>query len=474
MDAVDLCYLPLADVAELLRERAVSPVEVARAVLARAEHFQPTLNAFIHLDGDALLAGARQAEEVLARGPARGPLQGVPVSLKDLFDVAGQPTTAGSRIQAGQRPARDATIWARLRAAGALLIGKTNLHEFAYGATTVNPHYGPVRNPWRADRVAGGSSGGSAAAVAAGVGYASIGSDTGGSIRCPAALTGVTGLKPTYGRVSRAGAFPLSWALDHVGPLARTAYDCALVLDTIAGTDPADPTTLGVEAPRTAEALRLAGTDLRGIRVGVLLGHRAAVVDPDVGGAFDRAVAELATLGAEVREVELPEERAALDAGLVVLLAEAAALHLPSLRERPGEYGLDVRAQLELGALVPAVDYIDAQRARRVLVRRLLERLAAVDVAVGPAVPLGAPPLEATTIRMGDRDADPTAVLLRLTRVFDVTGQPAVSVPCGFTAEGLPVGLQIVAQPWQESLALRVAHVYQQATDWHKRRPPGD
>src|SRR5919204_1112030 len=376
MDAADLCHLPLADVARLLRARAVSPVEVAEAVLARAERLQPALNAFIRIDGEALLLGARQAEEQLDRGDARGPLHGVPISLKDLFDVAGQPTTAGSRILDDHRPSRDATVWARLRGAGALLIGKANLHEFAYGATTVNPHYGATRNPWDTGRIAGGSSGGSAAAVAAGIGYGSLGSDTGGSIRNPAALCGVTGLKPTYGRVSRAGVFPLSWAQDHVGPLARTAYDCALLLDVLAGPDPADPTTLGVEPPRAVEALETARGDLRGMRAGVLADHRANVADPDVGAVFDRAAAELAALGAEVRDVGLPEEPAALDAGLLILMAEAAAVHLPWLRQRPGDYGPDVRARLEAGALVPAVDYIDAPRAPPAPVPRIPERLA--------------------------------------------------------------------------------------------------
>jgi aspartyl-tRNA(Asn)/glutamyl-tRNA(Gln) amidotransferase subunit A len=475
MDAVDLCYLPLADVARLLRTGAVSPVEVAEAVLARVERLQPILNAFIRVDGEAMLAGARRAEQQLDRGDdARGPLHGVPISLKDLFDVAGQPTTAGSRILAEHRAGPDATVWARLRTAGALLIGKTNLHEFAYGATTVNPLYGATRNPWHTERIAGGSSGGSAAAVAAGLGYGSLGSDTGGSIRCPAALAGVTGLKPTYGRVPRTGVFPLSWAQDHVGPLARTAYDCAVLLDAIAGPDPADPTTLGIEPPRAAEALEAVRGDLRGVRAGVVAGHRASVADPEVGAAFDRAVGELAELGAEIREIELPEESAALDAGLLILLAEAAAVHLPWLRERPGDYGPDVRARLEAGALVSAVDYIDAQRARKRLVPLLLERMAGVDVLLGPTVPVGAPPIEATTIRLGQQDVEPRTVLLRLTRLFDVTGQPVVSVPCGFTAEGLPLGLQIAGQPWQEARVLGVAHAYQQATDWHRRRPPID
>ncbi len=474
MDAIELCYRPLVEVADLVRSRAVSPVELARHTLERAERLQPSLNAFIRLDGDALLAAARTAEAEIARGTYRGPLHGIPISLKDLFDVAGQPTTAGSKTLAGHRPARDAAAWARLKAAGALLLGKTNLHEFAYGATSANPHFRPVRNPWDPTRVPGGSSGGSAAAVSAGVGYASLGSDTGGSIRCPAALCGVTGIKPTYGRVSRAGAFPLSWAQDHVGPLARTAWDCAVVLDAIAGPDPADPTTLGVEPPAAAQALHPQDHRLRGVTAAVLTAHRDAALDAGVRTAFDRAVEQLAHLGLEVRQIDLPEERELQDAAVLILVAEAAAVHLARLRAAPEHYGADVRARLEAGALVPAVDYIDAQRARRALVPRLLARLAEVDVLLGPTVPIAAPSVETTAIRMGERDVDPRTVLLHLTRLFDVTGQPAASVPCGFTADGLPVGLQIAGHPWQEALVLRVAHAYQQVTEWHRHRPPVD
>jgi aspartyl-tRNA(Asn)/glutamyl-tRNA(Gln) amidotransferase subunit A len=396
------------------------------------------------------------------------------VSLKDLFDVAGQPTRAGGVALPVTPAATDAAVWRRLKRAGALLLGKTNMHEYAYGATTINRHTGDAHNPWALDRVPGGSSGGGASAVAAGLGYASIGSDTGGSIRCPAALTNVTGLKPTYGRVSRAGAFPLSWAQDHVGPLTRTVMDSALVLDAIGGSDSADSTTLGVPRTRLADGLRAAVPDLRGRRIGLLVQHRALVLEHDVGMAFDRAVDDLRALGAEVVDVEMPEEQALLDAGVVILTAEATAVHLPYLREQPESYGADVRGRLERGALVPAVDYIDAQRARGKLTAAVLERFATLDAVVGPAVPIAAPPIGATTIRMGNRDVDPRTVLLRATRVFDVTGQPALSVPCGFTADGLPVGLQVVAAPWREDVVLHVAHVYQQQTRWHTRRPPLD
>lgn len=464
--SAELTQLSLAQAAELVRTRAISPVEVARAVLDRATESQSTLNAFIHLESEGLLEAARTAEREITGGAYRGPLHGLPLTLKDLFDVRGLPTTAGSGFRTDAIAARDCTAWARLRDAGALLLGKTNLHEFAFGATSENPHHGPVRNPRQTDRTPGGSSGGSAAAVAVGAGYASLGSDTGGSIRAPAALCGVVGLKPTYGRVSRTGVFPLSWAQDHAGPITRTAMDCALVLDAIAGPDAADPSSLGVPPSAAAAALRAGGDRLEGVRVGVLTNHRERVVDPAVGRAFDQAVRTLGDLGAAIGEISLPEEEEAIAVGSLILYAEAAAVHLPWLRERPDDYGADVRGRLTTGALIPAVDYIAALRARPRLTQRIIARMADVDVIVGPTVPVGAPPIGATTLRVANSEVDPRSVLLRFTRLYDVTGQPAVSVPCGRTDEGLPIGLQVGGHPWQEATILRVAHCYERAASW--------
>lgn len=441
--------------------------------LARAEALQPRLNVLLHLDAEAVRTAARGADERLRRGEPIGPLHGIPVTLKDLVDVAGVPTTAGSGFLR-DLPGQDATVWSRLQAAGAVLLGKAHLHEIAYGSTGINPHHGTSRNPWHMGRITGGSSGGSAAGVASGVGTASIGSDTGGSIRCPAALCGVTGLKPTYGRVSRAGVFPLSYAQDHVGPMTRTALDAALVLDAVGGPDPRDRTTLGVQPARATETVLAQAADLSGVRVGVLLQHRAAVVQDEVGRLFDAAVEQLRSLGAAVAEVDLPEEAHVLDVGVLMLQAEAASVHLPWLRERPEAYGADVRSRLESGSLISAVDYLDAQRARKKLVARVLERFASFDVVVGPTVPVAAPPVEAATAGIGSLAVDPRTVLLRLTRLYNVTGQPAVSIPCGFTADGLPVGVQLAAAPWQEGRLLAIAHAYQLTTDWHQRRPPLD
>lgn len=469
----DLAFLSLAEVSARLRRRAVSCVEVTETALRRAETLQPRLNPFIRITGgQQLLDAARRADR---RGQAEdaSPLLGIPLTLKDLIDVEGQPTTAGGVIpDLVQRPTTsDAPVWARLKNAGALLLGKTNLHEFAYGATTVNPHYGPAHNPWNMERIAGGSSGGSAVALAAGIGYASLGSDTGGSIRSPAALCGVTGLKPTYGRVPLTGVFPLSESQDHVGPMARSALDCAMVLDAISGADSSDRATRGVAPARTAEAVRAAPPSLRGMRLGVLAGHRSLVCDPGLLRVFDAAVDTLRVLGAAVDELEMPEEQEALDAGLTVLTAEATALHLRWLRAMPDLYGAEVRARLEGGIGLLATDYLVAQQARRSLTGRILGRMSAYDAVLGPTVPIVAPPIEASSIYYRERDVDPRTVLLRLTRLFDVTGQPAVSVPCGFSEDGLPVGLQVASHPWREDVALCIAHVYQQATDWHRRRP---
>ena len=474
MSATDLCDLTLVDVAARIEARAVSALEVAQSVLERVERLQPRLNAFIRVESEALLASARCADEERARGVRRGPLHGVPISVKDLFAVAGQPATAGSRILADYRPDRDATAWARLRAAGALLLGKTNLHEFAYGATTINPHYGDTHNPWALERIAGGSSGGSAAAVATGMGYGTLGSDTGGSIRLPAAVCGVSGLKPTYGRVSRAGATALSWTQDHVGPLARTALDCAVLLDLMTGPDPDDSTAASLPAPNAEATLRGAPADLRGVRVGILSGHREAVLEPEVGACFDRAIQILVSLGAQVREVRFEHEPAALLAGQTIQAVEAMQVHHAWLRDRPQDYGADVRIRLELGALVPGAQFVKALRLRRLTVERMRDLMQDVDVLAGPTVPIVAPPIAASMIQMGNQQVEPRTVLARLTRLYDVTGQPALSIPCGFGAHGLPVGLQLAARPWADALVLRVGHAYQQATDWHQHHPPLD
>ena len=356
----DLCDLPLLDVAEKIRTRQVSPVDVTKSVLARIDALDDTLNAFVTVLSEQALEDASEAEREIMAGRYRGPLHGVPVSIKDLFATKGIRTTAGSRVLASHVPDHDATVVERLRAAGAIIVGKTNMLEFAYAA--VHPDYGPTMNPWDAARSSSGSSSGSAVAVAAGMGYGSIGSDTGGSIRLPAAYSGIVGLKPTYGRVSRHGGIPVSWSADHFGPMTRTAGDAAALLGAIAGEDPRDPTSGRVPVPDY-----VAGLDggLAGKRIGISDLYLRQHVDPTVQLLVEQAIATLERLGARVEEITLPPPSEAVAALLAILMPEATVYHLPWLREQPESYSSAVRERLELGAVTPAVSYIQGQQVRR-------------------------------------------------------------------------------------------------------------
>jgi len=468
----------IVEAAEAIRAGRLSPVELAKAVLARTETVQPRLDLFIRLTPDRLLEGAAHAGEELAAGHDRGPLHGVPVTVKDLIDVAGEVTTGGGVVLPDTPAGEDAPVWARLREAGAALLGKTNLQEFAFGPTSINPHYGAVRNPWDPDRISGGSSGGSAAAVVAGAGLGSIGTDTGGSIRCPAALCGATGLKPTYGRVPRTGVFPLSDSQDHVGPIATTALDCAILLDAIAGPDGRDVTVTERTPPRAFEKLTAWSAaaprpSLNGVRLGVVRSHRD-LAQPVVREAFDRAATDLASLGAELVGIDLDGEEELTQASMTIVRFDGARLHAGWYRERPDAYGADLRVSFERTLARPASEYDEALRIRRRLVGEVLAQQRGLDALIGPTM-LDPAPLIAD-FADPERAADARLRLLRLTYLYDATGQPAVSVPCGFAPGplpfGLPIGLQIAAPHWREVDCLRIAHAYQQVTDWHLHPPP--
>ena len=468
----------LVEAAELVRARKLSPIELAQEVLARSEALQPRLDAFIRITGDRLLDGAASAEEEIAAGRYRGPVHGIPLSVKDLIDVAGEVTTGGGTILPDTPATEDSTVWSRLAEGGATLLGKTNLQEFAFGPTNINPHYGAARNPWDTDRITGGSSGGSAAAVAAGLGLASIGSDTGGSIRCPAALCGVTGLKPTFGRVPRTGVFPLSDSQDHVGPIARTALDCAILLDLIAGPDGRDETVTERTPPGAYEKLAAWSSaqgsssgrpSLTGVRLGVVRPHRD-LAQPAVQDAFNEAAMQLATLGAELVGTDLPGEDELTEASMTIVRFDGTRLHAGWFRERPEAYGADLRIAFERVLARPSSDYEDAVRTRRRLSAEILAHQRGLDGLIGPTMLDPAPLI--SEFADAARAAEARGRLLRLTYLYDATGQPAISAPCGFTREGLPIGLQIAAAPWREVDCLRVAHAYQQVTDWHLRKPP--
>jgi aspartyl-tRNA(Asn)/glutamyl-tRNA(Gln) amidotransferase subunit A len=431
-------------------------------LLRRCERLEPTLNAFITLDAERILAEARGAERELSAGRLRGPLHGVPVAVKDLCWTRGERTTGGSKVLAGFVPDEDASVVARLRAAGAIVFGKTNTPEFAYGPLNAY-HYGPSRNPWDPTRFTGGSSMGAAAALAGGLVPGALGSDTGGSIRGPAHWSGVTGLMPTHGRVPLRGVVPLATTLDHVGPMTRSALDAAFLLQVLAGHDPLDPTSTEVPVP---DYVRETGGPVRGVRVGVPRGYLWDLVAPAIGSAVEAALDEIRRLGLSVEDVALPEWAAAADASHVLIRSEAATEHGNVLAERPADLIPEVRERLEAGMRTSAVEYLEARRAADRFAYALRRLLARIDILALPGRAQTAPRMDES-----GRLLEPLSPR-NYTAPLNHPGVPALTVPCGFDAEGLPIGIQLAGRHWAEGTLLAVAHAYQQVTDWHRRRPP--
>ena len=469
MDQLEICYMSAADLGRRLRQGEISPVEIVEAHLSRIRATEPTLNSFITLLPDQAIAAARQAERDIQAGRYRGPLHGIPVALKDLYHTGGVRTTSGSRLFDTHIPAQDCTVAARFRQAGAILLGKLNMHQFAYGPTGENPDYGPTRNPWNPERITGGSSGGSGSAAAAGQCPITTGSDTGGSIRIPAALCGIVGLKPTYGRVSRHGLTPLAWSMDHPGPMTRTVEDAALTLNLIAGHDPQDPASADRPVPDYAAALT---GDLRGLRIAAPRQYFDAPLAPEVRQSVNQALTTLESLGAEVREVDFPEFQDAAPISTTMLMAEASAAFRDLLRTDAPRIYEPVRLRLEAGLFISAADYLRAQQARAVFDRAARRLLTDADLIAGPAAPVTAPPLLEQQVQAGEHQLGIVAALTQYTRPYNISGFPAISVPCGFSPDHLPIGLQLAARPFDEAAALRAAHAYEQATQWHTRRPP--
>lgn len=466
--AQDLCWLTIPQVARLIRRKVVSPVEVTQAHLERIRRLNSRLNVFLTVLEEDALQQARQAESAIAQGEYRGMLHGVPIALKDLYWTKGVRTTAGSRILADFVPQEDCTVAQRFREAGAILLGKTHTTEFAMGGHGKNIHFGPARNPWNPDHLPGGSSSGSGAGVVAGLAYVGMGSDTGGSIRIPSAFCGAVGVKPTFGRVSKYGVVVLSWSLDHTGPLARTVEDAAVALQAVAGYDPKDPATAPVRVPNYLRAL---DGKVKGIRVGVPRELFFEDADEEVVSVVQRAVEVLAELGCAVEEVSLPYLRDASQAGTIISWTEAAAVHAQWFPSRIEDYGPECKERLTQGMLTSAVHYLKAQQARRLLIQQMQAVLQRVDVLVGPTCPYPAPRLEQERVTLRGREVRIVDTVGSLTRPCNLTGQPAVSVPCGFSRTGLPIGLQMMGRWWEEALVLKVAHAYQQATPWHLRHP---
>jgi aspartyl-tRNA(Asn)/glutamyl-tRNA(Gln) amidotransferase subunit A len=468
MEASELCSLSLRSLATLLQRQELSPLEATEAVLDRVDKVDRQLNSFITVMREEALAQALAAEQEILRGQYRGSLHGIPIAVKDLYYTKGVRTTMGSKIFSDFVPSYDATVIARLRDAGAILVGKLNMHEFARGATNTSSLIGVCHNPWDVMRVPGGSSGGSGAAVAAGLCFGALGSDTGGSIRIPAALCGIVGLKPTYGRVSRYGVFPLSWSLDHVGPMTRTVTDAALMLQAIAGHDRHDSTTRTAIVPDYMAALT---GDIKGVRLGIPREFYFEQLDAEVGNAVRTAIQVLERAGARIEEVSLPLSRYAAAAGRLISLTESAEIHEKWLRTHAKDYSPDVRAGFLAGQLILGKHYMKAQRVRSLLRQEMATALRRVDALVTPTTPIAAPNINQALVDIGGEQIDVMTALSRLTRPANLSGFPAISVPCGFTHNTLPIGLQLIGRPFAEATVLQLAFAYEQNTAWHQRHP---
>jgi aspartyl-tRNA(Asn)/glutamyl-tRNA(Gln) amidotransferase subunit A len=458
----------VAGLAERVRRREVSATRLTEAALDAVHAGNSDINAFISIYADDALSSAREADRRIAAGDYRGPLDGIPVAIKDNLYMRGRKTTMGSKIHGDFVPDYTATAVERLAAAGAIIVGKTNMHEYALGATTDNPYFGTCRNPWDTDRIPGGSSGGSAAAVAAKMVPGTLGSDTSGSIRIPASMCGVVGLKPTYGRVSRYGCFPEAWTLDHVGPIAASVADAAILLDVISGWDPKDPASLQRPPTSTFNSLR---TDLTGTVIGVEKDFYFADVDDDISSLVTDVIDQLRRLGAVIRPVNVGGLRDGMYALTIIDTAETTTVHQATLRERPDDYGPEVRFLLECGALPSAVDYLTAQQLRERLRDQFRTTFQQVDVLVAPTIPLKVPKIGDQVATINGTDVDIISNLIRLVGPANLVGLPSLSLPCGLAGE-MPVGLQVIGKPLGEQDVLNVGLAFEQTHPMGKALGP--
>jgi aspartyl-tRNA(Asn)/glutamyl-tRNA(Gln) amidotransferase subunit A len=454
----ELALKTIAQLYPLLENKQLSPVELTESVLRRVERYDGTINSYISITVEAALSAARQAEADIQAGNYRGKLHGIPLALKDIFDFQNENVTIGSKIHQNYVPGQDATVVRHLKDAGAFFTGKLNLHEYACGGTTNNEHYGPCRNPWNTNKIPGGSSGGSAAAVAANLTYASLGTDTAGSIRIPSAACGTVGLKPTFGLVSKYGCFPLAWSLDHIGPITKSVEDAAIMLDAIAGYDPKDPHS--VKAPQVSYHEQL-NADIRGKVIGIEEDFYFHLVDNQIAQAVKSSIQKLEQLGARIEIVKIPHLKYAKFAEFVTFASEAGVIHRENIRKRPEDFGTDVRMILRASSMFSSADYIQAQQIRLLMKEDFLKAFEKVDVIAAPTLPLKTPDIGQ---QMTDINGTPSNVdedILRLTCPANLTGLPAISVPCGF-ADGMPVGLQIIGKAYAEPEILNVAYAFEQ------------
>jgi aspartyl-tRNA(Asn)/glutamyl-tRNA(Gln) amidotransferase subunit A len=461
--------MSLTAVAKAIATKQFSSHEVTRSCLHRIAQWQPKLNAFMTIESESALKAADEADAALAKGESRGPLHGVPLAHKDMYYDAGHVVTCGSLIRRDFVASSTSTALQRLKDAGTIRLGSLGMAEFAYGPTGHNFHYGAVHNPWKAGHVTGGSSSGSGSAVGARLTFAALGSDTGGSVRMPAHFCGVTGIKTTYGRVSRAGAMPLSQSLDTVGPLARTVEDCALLLGLMAGADPEDPTASTLPVP---DYMAASSASLKGLRIGVPTAFYVDDLDAEVAKALDHTVAVLKREGADIVKVELPDQRQLTAASQLVLAVEAAAFHKRWLIERPQDYGPQVLMRLQNGLAIPGVLYLEAMRWRGPALAAHIAATAGVDAVVAPVAPMPAPTIAESDV---GNSPDAEAVIQRLTRFtrpINYLGLPSLSIPAGFSASGLPIGMQLVGRSFDEATLITIGAAFQRATDFHDKVPP--
>jgi aspartyl-tRNA(Asn)/glutamyl-tRNA(Gln) amidotransferase subunit A len=464
MTSTELFYLSITEAAHELRRKAVSPVELVQACLNRITSIDDKLHSFITVTAELAIEQAKTAEREISAGTHKGPLHGIPIALKDLYATKGIRTTCHSAVLQDWVPDHDATTVAKLRDAGTILLGKLGMHEFAFGGPSIDAPFPAVRNPWNTAHIPGGSSSGSGAALAAGLCYGSLGSDTGGSIRTPSAHCGIVGIKPTYGRVSRCGIVPLSWSLDHAGPMARSVADCALLLQAIAGHDTSDPASVNVTVPNFSSELK---KGIKDVRIGVPRANwftENRGIESEVESAFYNALKTLENLGGIIVELDGRPFSIARKANQTLLVAEAYAYHEKRLQETPQKFGTSVRKRILEGGFLSAADYITAQRARTMINQQICANFSRVEILATPTVPR--PPEAFQAMDPDEQNLRPS-----FTNPFNLIGLPAISVPCGFTKGNLPVGLQIAAPPFEEATCLRAAYAYEQATAWHKRRP---
>lgn len=460
--------MSLTAVAEAIATKRLSSHEVARSCLHRIAQWQPSLNAFMTVEAEAVLKAADAADAALARGQVSGALHGVPLAHKDMYYDAGKVVTCGSLIRRDFVATTTSTALQRIKDAGTIRLGSLQMAEFAYGPTGHNVHYGPVHNPFALDHITGGSSSGSAAAVAARLTFAALGSDTGGSIRLPAHFCGVTGLKPTYGRISRAGAMPLSQSLDTVGPLARSVQDCALLLGLMAGPDPLDATASNAPVPDYMAATK---QPIKGIKIGVPTAFYVDDLDPEVAQVLDRTIAVLKGEGAEILRVELPDQQQLTAACQILLAVEAAALHQRWLTERPQDYSPQVLMRLQNGLAIPGVTYLETMRWRGPALAAHVAATAAVDAVLTPGAPVAAPTIAESDVGNSSGAGALIQRLTRFTRPINYLGVPSLAIPAGFTKAGLPVGMQLIGRSFDEATVLRIGAAFQRATDFHDKMP---